>query len=163
MFQQTNKKHLLLQCNSLRISLFKPKNLSLQYSAPKFSKYIPSFSRIHSPWLHPLPALFLPLSFSSCTQTSFLELLSPTHTNFLPLDCLYWLTLFPKLILLNPHVTNNFGTWPLTPTLLHVFNDWIWEHSIRNGKIHIQIEDLGKWDKLIYMGIYLLDPSWPLS
>ena len=129
---------------------------------------------------------FLLSTFSSWTKYSLTKTNVPTHTNFLYLDFLSWLTLFPKLIVLNSHVPNNFGMWLLTPTLLHVFNDWIWKHSIRrmwpltptllhvfndwlwelsiiNWKVHIQLASSGKWAEFITMGNSPFDPSRPLS
>ena len=117
-------------------------------------QYTPNFSRIHPPWLHQLQALYLLLMH----KNSMCKTVVSTHTNFLPLACLSWLTLFPKLILLNPHVSNNFEIWPLTPTILHAFNDWLWEHTFKNWKVHIQITNLGKWVELIYIGNSPLDP-----
>jgi hypothetical protein len=133
------------------------------FPSPIHSNYALTCSKIIPPWLHQLQALYLTLYLFTMLKNSMCKIVVPTHTNFLSLARLSCLTLFPKLIVLNPHVPNNFGIRPLTPTLLHVFNDWLWEHSIINWKVHIQLASLGKWVKLIYMGISLLEPSWPLS
>jgi hypothetical protein len=107
--------------------------------------------------------IFFSLYLISMHKTWFPKIVVPNPYEFPLFGLPFLLTLFPKLIVLNPHVPNNFRMWPLTLTHLHVSNDWIWEHSIKNWKVHIQIENLGKMVELIYMGNSPLNPSWPLS
>jgi hypothetical protein len=66
-------------------------------------------------------------TFSSCTKLDCLKLLSqPLQISSL------WFAFLDSHTSPIPHVPNNYGMRPLTPTLLHVFNYWLWEHSIKN-------------------------------
>jgi len=129
-------KHLMLQCNLHRSSLFIHGDMSLQYPTPNIFQDTPQecSNFLYNSLSMVVPA---PISLSCSLLVAYAQKLNvyfffPSHMNFLPLTYLSWLTQFPKLIVLSPNVPNKFGMWPLTPTLLHVFNDWIWEHSIRN-------------------------------
>ena len=100
---------------------------------------------------------------SPCKKLLYMQkrecLIMPLHPYKFPLFLLLaWLTLFPKLIVLNPHALNNYGMWLLTPTLLHEFNNWLWEHSTTNRRLYNMIIILGMWVGLISMNNSSLDP-----
>ena len=72
---------------------------------------------------------------------------------------LNWFTLFPKLIVLMSMLSNNYGMWLLTPTLLQELNDWLSVHSKKNRRLYtmIIIQECGFG--LIPMNNSPLDPS----
>jgi hypothetical protein len=103
-YQENNNNHLLLQCNSHKSSLFRPDNLALQYLAPK--KMLQNSPSI----VAPAPVLFFPyvlcllfMQKHACKNFPLWPyefLFSPK-----PVDC----SLYPMLIVLQPHAPNNYG------------------------------------------------------
>jgi hypothetical protein len=61
---------------------------------------------------------------------------------FLSSPMLSCLTLFPRMIVIQPHDPNDYGMWLLTPIVLHEFNDWVSNKS-KGGLLRKYI-NLGK-------------------